>query len=475
MFSLLRRTRAAIIAMAAIGALLVLTPSASGADTPATITITDQASCEAVGGIWAPDVSVPIKCQLRAGHTVPTGAVVTSTAPLQIFGGAIVEVQDLTAPSVEISEFGNHLTVTGTLHVEWLTTGSPVVVNELDVRTLSAYRDARVLVTGTARFGWYAGNSIYANNFAEVLMRRLSVDTSINVSYGTTTALVAVCEFDPTRLSPASSVKKDCVGPVATVGDPDGDNGWHKSLQTVTWADQGDDGFAGVGVDAQACETSAASEGEAGELRCADLLGNTGSVTLKIDLSDPTTTLPADGVVPLAKGTPFDPDAHVIFADTVSGIDPARTGCTVTGDLGQAGDHTVDCTAVDLAGRQATASYTVRVEEDEAPDAEASFRPPINADGSSVFKQKSTVPVKVTITGTLGSAAPTFRATRVSAAAGTVNETTVVASTTTGTDFRWADGQWIYNWSTRDLATGTYTIEVLDGTTVIATTTVGLR
>src|SRR5207249_4692161 len=76
---------------------------------------------------------------------------------------------------------------------------------------------------------------------------------------------------------------------------------------------------------------------------------------------------------------------------------------------------------------------------------------PINADGSSVFKQGSTVPAKFRVcdanrnsVGTAGVVA-SFKLVRTTASAGALDES--VVSTTPDTDFRWSatDQQWIIN------------------------------
>jgi hypothetical protein len=101
---------------------------------------------------------------------------------------------------------------------------------------------------------------------------------------------------------------------------------------------------------------------------------------------------------------------------------------------------------------------------------------PINADGSSVFKGGSTIPTKFRVcdyngnsigTGAVASGPPT--GSYASASGLSVNET--VVSTTPDTTFRWdaTNQQWIYNQSTKGLATNvkyTNTIQLNDGTSI---------
>jgi hypothetical protein len=96
---------------------------------------------------------------------------------------------------------------------------------------------------------------------------------------------------------------------------------------------------------------------------------------------------------------------------------------------------------------------------------------PVNGDGSSAFKQGSTVPLKFRACDAGGnsvgptSAVPNIVASFVldhtSNGAPGVNE--VVDSTTPDTAFRWSatDKQWIFNLSTKNLSAGkTYTYKV---------------
>jgi len=103
---------------------------------------------------------------------------------------------------------------------------------------------------------------------------------------------------------------------------------------------------------------------------------------------------------------------------------------------------------------------------------------PVNADGSSVFKQGSTVPAKFRVCdangvsiGAVGTVA-TFRL--VQTVIGTVSQAVdeAVDSTTPDTAFRWSstDQQWIYNVNTKSLkASYTYYYDVTlnDGTHIL--------
>jgi len=106
---------------------------------------------------------------------------------------------------------------------------------------------------------------------------------------------------------------------------------------------------------------------------------------------------------------------------------------------------------------------------------------PINSDGTSVFKAGSTVPVKFKLTG--GSAGitdlqPTLSYARISnGVVGSVNETVSTSAATTGNLFRYdpTARQYIFNWSTKGLAPGTYRLFINLGDGVEHTVDVGLR
>jgi len=102
--------------------------------------------------------------------------------------------------------------------------------------------------------------------------------------------------------------------------------------------------------------------------------------------------------------------------------------------------------------------------------------PPVNADGTSVFRQGRTVPAKFRVCDANGQSIGTagvvqdFRLTQViSGTASDVNEN--VPSTTPDTAFRWdaAEQQWVFNISTAGQEaqkTYVYTITLNDGTTI---------
>jgi Tol biopolymer transport system component len=115
--------------------------------------------------------------------------------------------------------------------------------------------------------------------------------------------------------------------------------------------------------------------------------------------------------------------------------------------------------------------------EDSKPDwgpiyAWSGVLQPINADGSSIFKAGSTVPVKFELiqqSAGITNAKATLKVTRLSdTISGDVLENPVDLAPSTGDEFRYDDesGQYIHNWRTRGLEPGTYrlTVDLGDGT-----------
>jgi hypothetical protein len=109
--------------------------------------------------------------------------------------------------------------------------------------------------------------------------------------------------------------------------------------------------------------------------------------------------------------------------------------------------------------------------------------PPINSDGSSVFKYKSTILVKVTFTDCDGTRptdlAPRISLTLISGSTPNIdiNEPISTSAADTSGVMRFSDGQYIYNLATKPLpdpsATYRLTITLANGQTVTAT--FGLR
>ncbi len=136
-------------------------------------------------------------------------------------------------------------------------------------------------------------------------------------------------------------------------------------------------------------------------------------------------------------------------------------------------------TATDNAGNTATLTTNYGVQFALGlclGEAGHSVLQPINVDGSSVFKQKSTVPVKFRVCDAKGNSIGSgvvsdFRLVQIVAgtAVNTVNE--LVDSTTPDTTFRFdpSGQQWIFNTNTKSLSpsmTYGFLITLTDSTTI---------
>ncbi|GEM_PF-6058861 len=104
------------------------------------------------------------------------------------------------------------------------------------------------------------------------------------------------------------------------------------------------------------------------------------------------------------------------------------------------------------------------------------IQPPINADGSSVYKQGRTVPAKFDVYDANGVAIGTpgvvssFLLTTIMSGTTTTSVEDVVDSNNPDTAFRWDGQEWIFNITTGNLAAGNtyiYTITLNDGSTIV--------
>jgi hypothetical protein len=129
------------------------------------------------------------------------------------------------------------------------------------------------------------------------------------------------------------------------------------------------------------------------------------------------------------------------------------------------GTTTVPVTARDSSGNTASKSIQVAVTY-----AWSGVLQPVNADGSSVFKLGSTVPVKFQLTGASAGItnlpAKLYIAQQDSVDPVAVNEAVSTAAADSGNTFRYTGGQYLFNLSTKGLSKGTWymRIDLGDGT-----------
>jgi len=150
-------------------------------------------------------------------------------------------------------------------------------------------------------------------------------------------------------------------------------------------------------------------------------------------------------------------------------------------NTGAVGANTFTVTAADAVGNASSTSVGYKVVYASGGTcygaAGHQILQPINADGTSVWKQGSTVPAKFRVCDASGTSVgipgvvSSFRLTNIISGTVTAVDETVV-STTPDTAFRWdsTNQQWIFNISTKSLAAGStyvYTITLNDGTTIV--------
>ncbi len=213
-----------------------------------------------------------------------------------------------------------------------------------------------------------------------------------------------------------------------------------------------------------------------------DKAGNAGhaSFTVKVqDTTPPALTVPG-GITNLGSGST---GAIVNFSASAADLVDGPVGVTCTpssGSLFPYGQTNVTCQATDKAGNQAAKGFTVKVQYQSGGiclgSAGHQVLQPINVDGSSVFKQGSTTPVKFRVCdangisiGTPGVVASFNFVNYIGGTVSTVNEP--IASTTPDSSFRWdpTAQQWIFNVSTKPWSpNATYYFQIVlnDGTSI---------
>lgn len=210
----------------------------------------------------------------------------------------------------------------------------------------------------------------------------------------------------------------------------------------------------------------------------ADKAGNIGDNSFTVKVRD--TTAPSLVVSENRAATATSANGAVVTfsaptaTDLVDGAVPA-TCDKASGSTFALGSTTVTCTATDEAGNTGTQTFTVSVTA-----AWSGVLQPVNADGSSIFKLGSTVPVKFLLTGAsagISNLPARLYLQRLGAGApGGVLEAISTSNATTGNLFR-NDGtsQYIFNLATKTLSAGTYQLRIDLGDGVLRTVNISLR
>jgi hypothetical protein len=168
-----------------------------------------------------------------------------------------------------------------------------------------------------------------------------------------------------------------------------------------------------------------------------------------------------------------DPDNDTLTIKWFEGATEIGTGATLNATL-SAGSHTLTVTATDPYGASTSDTVVVSVQYSGT-----FFLQPINNDGSSIFKQGSTVPVKFSLDGVSAGVNVTaylYFAKITNSIVGTEMEAVSTSQADTGNQFRSGGGsQWIFNLNTKNLTAGTYQIRADLGDGALHTVIISLK
>lgn len=183
---------------------------------------------------------------------------------------------------------------------------------------------------------------------------------------------------------------------------------------------------------------------------------------------------------PISATATSNSGASVSYANATASDDfdtAVTVNCTPqSGSTFPLGVTSVQCPASDSAGNSAEECFNVTV----AYDWSGVFQP-VNANGSSVFRLGSTIPVKFALTGASAGVnnaiAKLYYAKISDNLVGSDVEATSTASATTGNVFRHdpAAGQYVFNWGTKGLTVGTYQLRIDLGDGAMHTVNVSLK
>ena len=242
------------------------------------------------------------------------------------------------------------------------------------------------------------------------------------------------------------------------------------------------DPLSGI-ADGPCPETAPLGEGAAQSVShsATDKAGNTASATItgiNVDLTAPTVAITS----PSNSSYVLNSVTHAAYScdDGLSGVGSCN-GPVVNGsafNTAAVGQKMFSVSAMDIAGNLGAGQVSYNVVYATGPCLGSSSRQilePVNVDGSSVFKQNSTVPSKFRVCDANGVSIGTpgvvtgFALTSAYSQNGQPEVNEAIISTTPDASFRWSasDQQWIFNLSTKNLTAGrtyTYTVSLNDGT-----------
>jgi hypothetical protein len=367
-----------------------------------------------------------------------------------------------------------------------LTTNAAPLPIKLDKTGPSA---ALSVTAGTAGAnGWYTSNvTVHASGTDTISSPVTCTGDQQQTTETAGTAFNGSCTNDAglTTNASALTIKLDKTAPtgiaLSVTAGTAGLNGWY--ISDVTVSTTGTDSISTPVVCTAPQHQTSDTTGTAFNGSCtnnAGLVTQGAALTVKVDETAPVITLvtPADGGSYLLNASV---DAQYSCQDATSGpatcAGPVASGADLA--TGAVGPHTFSVTATDNAGNTATRANTYHVTFSTAAclgDAGHSVLQPINVDGTSVFKQKSTVPVKFRVCDANGNSIGLNVVAGFSLVSMTAGTTTTavnepVDSTTPNDTFRWDPSaqQWIFNSNTKSLSanrTYGFAITLTDSTVI---------
>ncbi|HEU5181948.1 MAG TPA: kelch repeat-containing protein [Candidatus Polarisedimenticolia bacterium] len=358
----------------------------------------------------------------------------------------------------------------------------------LSVKVDKTGPSAQMAVTsGTAGSnGWYTSDVTIGTSGSDEVSGPVTCTGDQHQNDETTGASFSgSCTNDAGLITGATlTVKVDKTGPSAQLGvisGTPGSNGWY--ISDVTIGAYGSDSISGpvscTGDQYQTSDTTGATFNGS----CTNQAGLSTSAapkTIKLDKTAPVISITSPGsggyVLNSVVASQFS------CSDATSGVSTC-SGSLANGaslDTASIGSKSVTVTSTDLAGNQATLtkSYNVQFASLGAclDSTGHTILQPINADGTSVFKQKSTVPAKFRVCDangvSVGSSGVVSSFRLIQKTYGTATDVDeAVLSTTPDTDFRWdpTGRQWIFNMSTKMMIANTtyvYRVTLADNTTI---------
>jgi hypothetical protein len=205
-----------------------------------------------------------------------------------------------------------------------------------------------------------------------------------------------------------------------------------------------------------------------------DDAGNMATKMRVVNVTDtiaPVVTLNGPALVKIYCGTTFtDPGASSL--DSCDGNITA--GIVVTGTVGSSiGSYTLTYTSTDGSGNHSNKTRTVKVIYPWSDVLQ-----PVNADGTSIFKLGSTIPVKFNLTGACANdviSAHIYVTKITNNVLGDEIEAVSTSAADTGNTFRQAGGGYIFNLATKPLSTGTWQIRIDLGDGELHTVLISLK